>query len=194
MAHETFNANSSSFEEVTGRGLTEKEEARFLHARQAGNLAIAVSVSSDPSIQRREVTRFLQATEYDDSTTESTETSKGYIQELISQLQGKVMTETAAAYKAQNDALRQQIVAIKSALMHQPAEVLLSVADALKLPEVVRVQPEEFVSEVRERIDTNELEAMVNNVTDETVSPPRGIKALSSRAIELFRSTKNSAV
>jgi hypothetical protein len=167
-------------------GPTEAQEQGFLLGRQAANLALAIGVSNDHDVKVREVERFLI----------HAGPHEVFVNSIIDRIEGKTKTETAAALKAQNEALRQQIEMIKDTLKTQLSkEDLLKIAPFLKLPKSVNIDLSEFTGEKQVVLDTTpeqelvmpstaELEASIENVTEDTVSPARGISLLSSRVLE----------
>ncbi|MDB5180191.1 MAG: hypothetical protein JWN12_823 [Candidatus Saccharibacteria bacterium] len=167
-------------------GPTEREEQNIFLGRQAANLALAIGVSNDPDVKVREVERFLGNAGYPESHTPTVALSQqDFVTSIIDNIEMKTKTETAAALKAQNEALRQQIEDIKETLEAKLSkEALLAIAPFLKLPEGVDIDVEEFASEVQDAListhdlevpSTAELEAQLALESDNTHSPVSGI-------------------
>ncbi|RWZ78710.1 MAG: hypothetical protein EOT05_03100 [Candidatus Microsaccharimonas sossegonensis] len=166
--------------------LSEEAELGVLLGRQAANLAVAIGVSTNQEVQVREVNRFLNATGYDTNASPAElAAQQSFVRDIISQIEGHVRTETAAALIAQNKALRTQLADIKAALMEQPADILIEMAPLLEQPKHIEPNVDEFVSEIQETLQTSEtphnvpttdeLETAFLSETSEAMSPARGI-------------------
>ena len=93
---------------------------------------------------------------------------------LIEVAEGRVKTDTAALYKAQNQALRDNHAAIKNIAMGESVEMLQKLAPYLQMPAEIVIDSTEFSDELV-LPTTDEMEASIQNLTDEAMSPARGI-------------------
>ena len=148
-------------------------EKRHLMGVLATDLMISVGVTSDPDLKVQVVENFLGNVErtFPDFTEMD---RREFVMHLIETAGDRVKTETAAAFKAQNELLLENQEKIKDILVHYSVDILKEAAPYLKKPVAIEIDMSEFTGELSIPT-TNELEASLNNVTDETVSPPRGI-------------------
>jgi len=166
-------------------GPSERDEQTNFLGKQAMNLVLGVGVSDSMKFKVSQVERFIGNAGYDESASPEEVLSKqAYISSIIENIEMMTRTETAAALKAQNEALRQQFAELKSELALYPAEIMLSVAALLKLPQHIEIDAEEFASEVQDAListqdlavpSTAELEAHLALESENTHSPAFGI-------------------
>jgi len=114
--------------------------------------------------------------------------------QLIESAEGRVKTEAAAALKAQNQVYRENFAAIKDILMREESmEVLRLLAPYLKTPTDIEINAYEFSDELV-LPTTDELEASLENLTDDTVSPARGItfvRKAGQHLVQMMHTTKD---
>ncbi|MEO8839818.1 MAG: hypothetical protein ABI351_14040 [Herbaspirillum sp.] len=178
MTHGIRQANhlSSEVDPVSERA---RQEAAIFAEQQpflgtlATNLVVAIGVSSDKEMQIRVTENFLDNVER--ATPHMSEAERReFAHNLVETADGRVKTDTAAALKAQNEILMNDHAMIRQILMGKSVEVLLEVAPYLRMPTAVEIDRTEFTGEIAIPT-TNELEAQLTDLTEETRSPARGI-------------------
>lgn len=178
MTHEAIQANYPSNEgdpvslRLSQESSVFAEQQVFLGVL-ATDLVVAVGVASTEEKKLVVIENFL--VNVDRATPHMSEMDRReFAHHLVETAEGRVRTNTAAALKAQNEALLTNHEMIKQVLMHEPPEVLLKVAPYLKKPSTVQIDRSEFTSEII-MPTTAELEEQLTNLTEETRSPARGI-------------------
>ena len=149
------------------------EETHFLGVL-ATDLVVSIAVAPTEELKQVVADNFMENVER--VTPDMSEVERGtFALQLIADVEGKVKTESAAALKAQNQVYRDNFTAIKDILMREESvEVLRKLAPYLKTPADIEINANEFSDELI-MPTTNELEARLENLTDDTVSPARGI-------------------
>lgn len=148
------------------------EEVLFL-GKQAAHLAVTLGVATTAEMQTTQVVRFVDNVER--VTPELTETAReALIRELVQNIDARTKTETAAALKSQVIILREKLAAISEKIDDLAPELKKELKPLLSLPNEVIIDTSEFTGEIATP-STAELEASLQNVTAESMSPGRGI-------------------